>query len=272
MKRKHIYLIIIGFFLLAILIVWFSIKPSNDRIWSLDQQILPYSTMGGELVNISNIRNFTYYNTSLYYPSYYNSTYNLSQLNSLWYIVEPFSEWQGSAHTFLSFGFDDDYLAVSVEIRKEIGEQFSAIKGLFKRYEIMYVLGDEKDLVKLRSNYRNDSVYIYPVNTTQENIHLIFIDVLNKVNKLYSSPEFYNTISNTCTTNIAEHANNIKPGRIPFNFAILAPGYSDKVAYDLGIINTTLPYEQIRKHYQINEQAIEFANDPNFSQRIRDFD
>lgn len=271
MKRKYLYLIIIGIVFFSILLVWISIKPSNDRNWSKDQQILPYSTREGDIVNIYNIRNFTYYNTSLYYPSYYNSTYNLSQLNSLWYIVEPFSEWQGSAHTFLSFGFNDDYLAVSVEIRKEVGEQFSAIKGLFKRYEIMYVLGDEKDLVKLRSNYRNDSVYIYPVNTTRENVQLIFIDVLNRVNELYSYPEFYNTFSNTCTTNIAEHANNIKPGRIPFNFAILAPGYSDKVAYELGIINTTLPYEQIRSYYQINERALEFADDANFSLKIREF-
>lgn len=272
MKRKCFYLIIIGIVLLTTLLLWISIKPSNDREWSLDQQILPYSVKENDMVSIYNIRNFTYYDTSLYYPSYYNLTYNLSQLNSLWYIVEPFSEWQGSAHTFLSFGFDNNYLGVSVEIRKEVGEQFSAIKGLFKRYEIMYVLGDEKDLIKLRSNYRNDSVYIYPVNTTQENIQLIFIDVLNRANELYTSPEFYNTISNTCTTNIAKHVNNIKPGRIPFSFAILAPGYSDKVAYNLGLINTALPYKQIRSYYQINKRAMKFADDPDFSLKIREFD
>jgi len=270
-KRTAIITSIIGIGLLCLLILWSSIKPSNDRIWSIDQQILPYVVQEGDLSHIHNIRNFTYYNTSLYYPSYYNKTYNLSQLDSLWYIVEPFSNWQGSAHTFLSFGFNDSYLAVSVEIRKEKGEQFSAFKGLFKRYEIMYVLGDEKDLVKLRSNYRNDSVYMYPVNTTQEAMQLLFIDMLNRINKLYVTPEFYNSISNTCTTNIASHVNRVKPGRVPFSFALLAPGYSDKFAYKLGIINTTLPYDKIREHYQINERALKYAEDPNFSLKIREF-
>ena len=256
---------------MAILLLWVSVKPSNNRDWSTDQQILPYAIQEEESIHIYNIRNFTYETTSSYTPSYYNLTYNLSQLDSLWYIVEPFSEWEGSAHTFLSFGFNQSYIAVSVEIRKEKGEQFSAVKGLFKRYEIMYVLGDERDIVKLRSNYRNDSVYIYPINTTKENIQLIFRDILSRVNNLYKDPEFYNSISNTCTTNIARHVNNIKPGRVPFSFAILAPGYSDKLTYELGIINTTLPYEQIRAHYQINERAIEFADYPNFSLKIREF-
>ena len=219
-----------------------------------------------------NIRNFTYSNTSTYVPSYYNATYNLSRLDSVWYIVEPFSEWEGSAHTFLSFGFNDSFLAVSVEIRKEKGEIFSAVKGLFKRYELMYVLGDEKDLVKLRSNYRKDNVYLYPVNTSRETMQLLFVDILSRVNELYAKPEFYNSLTNTCTTNIAKHANRIKPGRIPFNVAILAPGYSDKFAYELGIINTTLPYEEIRKHFQINERAMKYANDSQFSLRIREFE
>jgi len=270
-KRKKIFLYIFLALFLLIIVIWTSVKPSNDRDWTLDQKILPYSVQEGNIINIYNIRNFTYYNTSIYYPSYYNKTFNLSQLDSVWYIVEPFSNWEGSAHTFLSFGFNDSYIAVSVEIRKEKGEQFSPVKGLFKQYEIMYVLGDEEDLIKLRSNYRNDSVYVYPVNTTQETMQLLFIDILNHTNKLYTAPEFYNSISNTCTTNIAKHANHIRPGRIPFSFAILAPGYSDRFAYNLGIINTTLPYEEIRTHYKINERALKYANSSDFSLRIREF-
>lgn len=273
-KRNNTFLISITLIVLIALSIWIQIKPSNDRNWSEDQKTLSYfegSPDGKDIVNIYNIRNFTYLNTSTYYPSYYNKTFNLSELDSVWYIVEPFSDWEGSAHTFLSFGFNDSFLAVSVEIRKEKGEKFSAIKGLFKRYEIMYVLGDEKDLVKLRSNYRNDSVFVYPVNASKESIELLFKDVLNRANTLAYKPEFYNTLTNTCTTNIARHVNNIVPGRIPFGYAILAPGYSDKYAYDLGIINTTLPYEQIREHYKINELALKYANDSEFSLKIRGF-
>lgn len=259
--------------LILIFLIWFILQqPSNDRNWTVDQQVLQYAQQEGELIHIYNVRNFTYVNTSLYTPAYYNQTYNLSELNSVWYIVEPFAEWAGSAHTFLSFGFKDEFLALSVEIRKEQGEQFSAMKGLFKQYELMYVLGDEKDLIKLRSNYRKDNVYLYPVNTSQETMRLLFLDVIQRVNTLYTYPEFYNTLTSTCTTNIARHANHIKPGRIPFNVALLAPGYSDKFAYELGILNTTLLYESIRTHYQINERAMKYANDSEFSLKIRAFE
>ncbi|HVY01335.1 MAG TPA: DUF4105 domain-containing protein [Candidatus Nanoarchaeia archaeon] len=272
--RNNIPLIIITLSFILIFSLWAEVKPSNDRDWTEDQKVLQHfegSANSSDMVTIYNIRNFTYYNTSTYYPSYYNKTYNTSELNSLWYIVEPFSEWQGSAHTFLSFGFNDSFLAVSVEIRKEKGEKFSIAKGLFKQYELMYVLGDEKDLVKLRSNYRNDSVFVYPVNASQESIQLLFKDVLSRVNSLAYKPEFYNTLTNTCTTNIARHVNNISPGRIPFALAILAPGYSDKYAYKLGMINTTLPYEQIREHYKINDLALKYANSSDFSLKIRGF-
>ena len=270
MKRKGVLIMVFcAIVLFGLSLYWHSIMPSNDRVWSVDQQVLPYSVVVTDTAYVYNVRNFTYYNTSLYYPAYYTGTYNLSQLDSTWYIVEPFSQFGGSAHTFLSFGFNDTYLAVSVEIRKEQGETFSAFKGLFKQYELMYVLGDENDLIKLRSNYRKDKVYLYPVNTTHEAMEQLFLDILARVNGLYQTPEFYNTLSNTCTTNIARHVNRISHGRVPFNIALLLPGYSDKFAYNLGLINTTLPYDAIRDHYSINERAMNYANDSQFSARIR---
>jgi len=113
-----VYLAIIGFF------IWFfAHTPSNERDWTLDQTIMPYAEIEGDLVHIYNIRNFTYKTTKDYTISYYNKTYDLGKVDSLWYMVEPFSGWKGPAHTFLSFGFGDEYVAISVEIRKEKGEK-----------------------------------------------------------------------------------------------------------------------------------------------------
>jgi len=252
-------------------IIWFSIRPSNNRDWSLDQSILSFAEINENLVNIHNIRNFTYASTTSYTPNYYNKTFDLDKIKSVDYIVEPFSEWAGSAHTFLTFGFEDNqYVSISIEIRKEKGESFSALKGLFKQYELMYVIADEKDVIKLRSNYRKDQVYLYPIKTTKEKMRALFLDMVQKANCLKDHPEFYNTLTDTCTTKIAKHVNKISPKRIPFSFKILFPGYSDRLVYDLGLIDTSLSFEEIRAKYIINEKALKYANDPDFSIKIRE--
>jgi len=266
LKIKHYILITI----LILIIIFISIRPSNDRNWTKDQQVLSYAEFEGDLIHIYNIRNFTYQNTTNYEINYYNKTFNLSKLNSMNYIVEPFSDWGGSAHTFFSFEFDNnEYVAISIEIRKEIGESFSATKGLFKQYELMYVVGDEQDLIKLRTNYRKDDVYMYPVNTTKEKVQNLFVEMLERANTLKENPEFYNTLTNTCTTNLKRHINIITPDKIPFSFKILAPGYSDSLAYDLGLIQKQGTFEETKQYYKIDERAEECGNCENFSEVIR---
>jgi hypothetical protein len=246
------------------------IRPSNDRDWAADQALLPAAEFNGPLVTVRNIRNFDYRSATAYTPRYDDRTFDLRRLDSVWFVVEPFGERQGPAHTFLSFGFDGrDYVAISVEIRKERGESFSAIKGLLRQYEIMYVVGDERDLIKLRSNFRGDDVFLYPIRTPPEKMRELFVDMLRRANDLRDQPEFYNTLTNTCTTNIVRHVNAIAPKRIPLRFEVLLPGYSDRLAYELGLIDTDLPFEQIRERYRINELASRHAADPDFSRRIR---
>src|SRR5215212_8936282 len=153
----------------------FTMRRSNQRDWSPDQAILPTAKIHGPLVTIRNIRNFRYEATDRYTPGYYDKTFDLRELDSAWFFVEPFGR-SGAAHTFVSFGFRDrDFVALSVEIRKEKGESFSPVKGLLRRYEIMYVIGDERDLVKLRTNYRNDPVHLYRIRTTPERMRAMFL-------------------------------------------------------------------------------------------------
>lgn len=259
---------------LIFVVVNLATKASNDRDWNEDQQVLPYAEASDNLIAIHNIRNFTYASTTSYTPNYYDKTFDLNKIKKVWYVVEPFSGIPGSAHTFLSFEFEgDQFVAISVEIRKEKGESFHPIKGLFNQYELMYVIADERDVIKLRSNYRHDLVYVYPIKTTPEKARALFLDMLARTNKLRQQPEFYNSLINTCTTNIVQHVDKITPNRVPlFNLQILLPANSDKLAYDLGLIDTTLPFAQARTRYFINDRAEKYADDPNFSVKIRQED
>lgn len=255
----------------TVLVVRFSTQASNERAWNDDQALLPYAELRGDQATIYNIRNFTYASTTSFTPSYYDKTFDVSRLVRVWYIVEPFSGIPGSAHTFLSFEFEgNEFVAISVEIRKEKGESYHPVSGLFNQYELMYVIADERDVVKLRSNYRKDLVFLYPIKTTKEKSQALFLDMLQRATALRDEPEFYNTITNTCTTNIVRHINTITPQKVPlFDLRILLPENSDLLAYELGLLDTTLSFEDARRRHLINERAERYADDPLFSVKIR---
>lgn len=245
------------------------VRPETNRNWAADQSRLPRAEFSGDRVTIRNIRNFEYRSESDFTPAWYDKTFDLERLESAWFVVEPFGK-GGAAHTFVSFGFGgNDFVAISVEIRKEVGENFSALKGLNRQYELMYVVGDERDLIKLRTNYRKDVVYLYPIETTRPKMRKMFTAMLERANKLATEPEFYNTATNTCTTNLVRHVNDIAEDRVPFSMATLLPASSDRLAYDLGLIRTDLPFEKARRYFQINALAARYADDPLFSLRIR---
>jgi len=263
-----VLLIIISIFV----IVNLKTDPSNNRDWNTDQEILPYADIQDNLVTIYNIRNFSYTSPTEYTPNYYDKTFDLNMIKKVWYVVEPFSGIPGSAHTFLSFEFENDqFVSISVEIRKEKGESFHPITGLFNTYELMYVIADEQDVIKLRSNYRKDLVYVYPAKTSKEKIRELFLDMIKRTNSLKDNPEFYNTVTNTCTTNIVNHIDTISPNKVPmFNLNILLPANSDRLAYELGLLDTDLSFEDARVRYFINDKAMEYADADDFSRRIRE--
>jgi hypothetical protein len=176
----------------------------------------------------------------------------------------------GPAHTFMSFGFaGGEYVAVSVEIRKERGESFSPLKGLLRQYELMYVVADERDAVRLRSNFRRDSVFLYRIHTTPEKARQLFVGMLKRANALAERPEFYNTLTSTCTTNIVRHVNAIAPRRVPRSYKVLLPAFADELAYDLGLLDPARPFEETRRRALINPRALAHGDDPRFSLAIR---
>ncbi|MDQ5893433.1 MAG: hypothetical protein QG640_445 [Patescibacteria group bacterium] len=272
MKKRIIQFALILFLgpIIAYLLLIILVQPSNDRDWSTDQAVLASAEIKDNLVSIKNVRNFSYASTTSYTPAYYDKTYDINKLKKVWYVVEPFSGYVGAAHTLLSFEFENEqFVSISVEIRKEKGESFSAFKGLMRQYELMYVIADERDVIKLRSNYRKDLVYVYPVSADKEKAQALFLDMVQRAHDLNEQPEFYNTLTSTCTTNIVRHVNKITPERVAFNFDILFPVNSDRLALESGLIETELTLEEARKKFLINEKAEKYANDPRFSVKIR---
>ncbi|HYH10673.1 MAG TPA: DUF4105 domain-containing protein [Thermoanaerobaculia bacterium] len=244
-------------------------RPSNDRKWAPDQERLAHADIREPLVTIHDIRNFTYRSTTDYTPGYYDKTFDLRKLDSLWFVVEPFGR-GGAAHTFVSFGFgDQDFVGISIEIRKEVGESFSVIGGMLRNYEVMYVVGDERDLIGLRANHRRDEVYLYRIRATPEAMRAMFLAMLQRANALREKPEFYNTLTNTCTTNLYDHVNEIVPGRIPFHTAVLLPAGADRFAHDLGLLDTNVPFAETKRAARINDLAARWDGDAAFSRRIR---
>jgi hypothetical protein len=267
-RRTAIILLIV---LLICVTAWSSIRPRTDRVWSPDMAKLPSARFDGDSVHVRNVRYAIYQTTDSYTVAWEDRSYDLRRLESVWYMVEPFAEMKGPAHTLVSFGFaGDEYLAISVELRREPGEHFSPIRGLLRQFELMYVVGDERDLLKLRTNFRRDSVYLYPVRATPAQRRTLLVSMLERANKLEVEPEFYNTLTNTCTTNIVRHVNEIAPGKVPFSYKVLLPGYSDQLAYDLGLLDTDLPFAAARERYRINERALRYADSAEFSRLIRD--
>ena len=269
LKILTVFIILIILFFLSINIF---IKPSNNRNWNDDQKVLPTTIVKDTIVEIKNIRDFRYASTTSFVERYYDKEFDLNKIKRVWYIVEPFSGIPGSAHTFLSFEFEDNtFISVSVEIRKEKGESFHPVKGLLNQYEIMYVWADEKDVVDLRINHRKDQVFMYSMKAGPEKTRELFLSIIDRTNKLYSEPEFYNTLFNTCTTNIVEHVNLISPKTIPsIDTSIVFPENSDLLAYKLGLIDTNLPEDKIREAFNINKKGEMYKDDPDFSVKIRE--
>ncbi len=250
---------------------WLGASPELSRDWATDHSVLPSAVFDGGLVTVSGVRAFEFRSPDDFTPRYEERTYDLSALSSVWYVVTPFREGGGAAHTFLSFGFDDStFVSISVEARREPDESYSLWAGLLRRYEVIYVVGDERDLIGVRAIHRGNSVRLYPVRADRASIRALFVGMLERANELRARPEFYNTLTNNCMTNILRHVNTLVDPPIRYGPRVLLPGYSDAIAFRRGMIDTELSLEDARRRFLVNERAVRHADQPDFSVRIRD--
>lgn len=255
----------------AVVAWWLSIKPSNDRDWQPDVAKPAYATVDGDRITVHNIRNFDYRSETDYTPDWYEKTYDLSKLEGVDLVAVY---WMGPAiaHTFVSFAFAGrDHLAISIETRKEKGEAYSTIKGFFRQYELFYVVADERDVIRLRTNYRHDppeDVYVYRTQGPIENGRKLFLEYVRKMNALKATPDFYNTLVNNCTTDIWYNTR-VNATHMQFSWKILASGYVPEYLYESGKLDTSLPFPELQRRAHVNARAQAANTAADFSQRIR---
>jgi hypothetical protein len=254
--------------IVVVAIWWGSIPPSNARDWSPDVARTAHATFHGSTVTIQNVRNFTYRSESDYVQRWDARTYNLDGIRA----VDLFLSFWGPthiAHTIVSWEFDDgQHLAISIETRKEKGESYSALRGFFRQYELYYVVADERDLIGLRTNYRSEQVYLYRLRAPASQARALLVDYLDEVNRLVDHPQWYNALTQNCTTTIREHAQRAGAGR-RLDWRLLANGHVDQLLYERRQISTDLPFASLRARSDITGRAKAADESPDFSARIR---
>ena len=259
-----------GLAFVALLIWWSTIRPSNEGDWQADVARLAQVEVRGEQLIVHNVRNFDWRTESDFTPRYVDRTYDLSALRG----VDVFMSYWGSpaiAHTIMSWQFDNaPPLAISIETRKRKGQEYSAVKGFFKQYEIIYVVADERDVVGLRTNHRGEQVYLYRLKSTPALARSLLLDYVDSINGLVRRPQFYNALADNCTTSIRRHREHVDPDAPPLDWRLFANGYLDQRLYDRSIVDTSLPFEELRSLSRIDDKAKAADRDPAFSQRIRE--
>ena len=275
-KEKSIWLQRMSFAIVAVYCLTLLQQPSGDRVWAADQAQLPRVLIRANNVSIENFRQCRYRSETDFDVTYKQFDFKLSELRRVWFLLQKFSWVDGLAHTFLTFELETEagpkYFSVSVEIRREQGEGYSPIKGIYRNYELNYVIGDELDLIGVRTVMRpEDRVWMFPINTDPESVQSLFVDISARMNRLAEEPEFYSTFFNNCTNNIVGHTYNLTEEPInAWDPRIVLPGYSARFAFASNLIGKAgESFEQLSNRCQIDSLARQHGLKAGFSEAIR---
>jgi len=247
---------------------WLNMPPSNEGDWQADVAQLPSANFDGDIVTIRNVRNFDYRSETDYAPRWETRSYDLGKLRG----VDMFLSYWGPtliAHTIMSWEFADGrHLAVSIETRKKKGQEYSAVLGFFRQYEIYYVVADERDVVGLRAAFRGENLFLYRTTTSAAQARAVLLDYLREINRLAAKPEWYNALVHNCTTTIRHHALEAGIGR-SLDWRLFANGHIDELGYERGQVDTSLPFAELRQRSDITAKAKAAYGGPDFSSSIR---
>lgn len=251
--------------------LWAGIQPSNERNWAPEVKNIPWAEVTDDgTATIHNVRNFRYRSESDFDPNYDTRTFKVQELTEVDILV---TYWAGKAiaHVMVSFGFNHkDFIAFSIETRKEVGESYSAVNGFFRNYELTYVVADERDLIGVRTNHRDpeERVYVLRTRMALENGRKLFVEYLRRINALRTEPAFYNTLTTNCTTQVLDQVKALG-GAAKYTWKILLSGYVPEYLYETETLMPAMSLEDIMSASLVNERAKMHAHDENFSVLIR---
>jgi hypothetical protein len=253
----------------AVFIGWTFVEPSHDRNWRTDVSVMPRATIVGDRVRITGVRNFDYRSREDFTPRWETRDVRVSSIAGIDFYV---SYWMPGpvGHTFLSFTFADaPPLAVSIETRPEAHEGFSPLQSLFKQFELIYVVGEERDLVGVRTNFRDEKVYVFRLRLRADIARELFEVYIRRINELADRPEFYHLLSNSCTVNIVRYANKIgRTGDVDFRHFL--NGWVDRYFYDARLLDTSLPFAEFRRRSRVDPTISASLGIEEFARRIRE--
>lgn len=250
--------------LLAIAVWWAQILPQSKRDWADDvAQLLQVETdpTQPQRVHLHNVRNFAWRSETDYTPRWESRSYDLSQLRS---VDLALSYWMGPAiaHTLVSFGFGDgQQLVFSIEVRKEKHEQFDALAGFFKQYEMALVAADERDILAVRTNVRGEQVHLYRLHMPQQTMRELFMAYAYQASQLAHAPRFYHTLTANCTTIVWQLARRIGQA-LPTDWRLLASGYLPEYLQGLGALADIHPLATLRHSGDITPRAPTWKPEP----------
>ena len=243
-------------------------RPSNDRDWRADVARLATAVVAGDRVTVRNVRNFSYRSVDDFDERWEEHTYDLARLDGLDLF---FIDWGAPLvnHTILSWSFDDGQrLAISVEVRKQKGQKYSAWRAFFRTYELTYVAATEDDVIRLRTNVRGEKVYLYRVRTSQAAARKLLLDYLDAINAIAREPLWYNALTANCTTVV--RARVIRAGgKLPFSWRYLANAYLPQLLQRRGTIDSSRPFEELKAMSFINPRARAVRPGEDYSAIIR---
>jgi len=249
---------------------WLTLKPSKDRHWQPDVAETAWAEITGDDITLHNVRNCDYRTETDYTPRWETRTVRLSQITGIDIAINYWgSPW--IAHPIVSFQFADaPPICFSIETRKEIGEDYSAIGGLYRQYELIYIVADERDVIRVRTNYRHgEEAYLYRLTVTPAQGRERFLEYIHTLNALHEKPRWYNAVTTNCTTNIrTQHP---AGERLPWDWRILLNGKGDEMMFERHVLATGgLPFVELKKQALINAAAQSADTAPDFSRRIRE--
>jgi hypothetical protein len=254
----------------AVVAWWLTLSPSNDEKWQPDVAETAWAEINGDDVTIHNVRNCDYRTEHDFDVHWEARTFQLSKMQgmdlAIMYWGSPYM-----AHPIVSFRFADALpICFSIETRKAVGQDYSAVRGLYRQYTLIYVVADERDSIRVRTNYREgEDVYFYRTIASPDQARERFVEYLNTVNRLHDHPRWYNAITTNCTTSIrTQRPNGL---RAPWDWRILINGKADEMLYERHLIATGgLPFAELKKRSRINDAGRGADKDPEFSRRIRE--
>lgn len=259
----------VGVFAL-VLIWWHTIQPTNDKDWAVDVAQISHGTIQDGTLTMYNVRNFNYMADGTPILKWETRTYDLGNLQGLDIFLSYWAS-EHIAHTILSWDFgDDEHLAISIETRKDNTQQYSAIKGFFKQFGLSYVAATEQDIIRLRTNFRKERVYLYELLGTSEQARNLLEEYLKEMNLLVDEPKFYNALTRNCTTTIRIHVNAVRTDAPPpIDWRLVLSGHGDELLYDRGAVVQTLPFTELRQLSRIDLAAKEYKG-TDYSHFIRE--